>query len=94
MAPRRQRVLQIQNAIREILLHQWDPIGVATVAEAQDEYDSYIGGIYRLIASGAGSERIAAHLADIARDEMGLYPSHAGELLRVARELARLDVTL
>jgi hypothetical protein len=42
------RAKAIQESIREILLRDWDPIGVNDVPEAQDEYDSYVGGVYRL----------------------------------------------
>lgn len=33
---------QLQDAIAEILLREWDPIGVVDTPEAQDEYDSYV----------------------------------------------------
>ena len=43
-----------------VLLHDWDPIGVQNVPEAHDEYDSYVSGIYQLLASGASDERIVS----------------------------------
>lgn len=30
----------------------WDPIGVKDEPNAQDEYDSYLGGVYELLVSG------------------------------------------
>ncbi len=51
MPSRKQRAREIQDSIRQVLLHDWDPIGVADEPAAQDEYDAYVGGVYRLLAS-------------------------------------------
>jgi hypothetical protein len=37
------------SAIRDVLLREWDPIGVAGIPQAIDEYDSYISEIYGLL---------------------------------------------
>jgi hypothetical protein len=39
------RARTIQESIHDILLRDWDPIGINDVPEARDEYDSYIGGL-------------------------------------------------
>ena len=39
----------LHDAIRGVLLNEWDPIGVVDIPGAQDEYDSYIPTIYRLL---------------------------------------------
>ena len=38
-------VRRYDAAVRRILIRAWDPIGVADVPEAQDEYDSYVAGV-------------------------------------------------
>jgi hypothetical protein len=93
MSTREERARQIQQQIREILLHEWDPIGVADMPEAQDEYDGYVGGVYRLLAEAATPSAIAAHLARIEGDRMGL-PSSPAARLDVATKLCALDVRL
>ena len=35
------------QAIHDVLIEEWDPIGVGGVPEAQDEYDAYVPGVYR-----------------------------------------------
>lgn len=55
------RAREIQESIRLVLLHDWDPIGVQNEPAAQDEYDSYVGGVYRLLASGATEQQVADH---------------------------------
>jgi hypothetical protein len=69
------RARQIQEDIRAVLLRDWDPIGINDVPEAQDEYDSYVGGVYRLLASGASEDQLIEHLRRIETTSIGLsYP--------------------
>jgi hypothetical protein len=35
--------------VREILMREWDPIGVSGVPEAADEYDRYVGTVYVML---------------------------------------------
>src|SRR5436309_3180438 len=65
MHSRGRRAREIESQIAAILLHDWDPIGVADEPQARDEYDSYVGGVYRLLASGGSLAHIEAHLRDI-----------------------------
>ena len=90
-APRDRRAHEIQDSIREVLIREWDPIHVQGVPEAQDEYDSYIGGVYRLLANGASESEIATHLPSVERESMGFVTSTEA-LLPVARRLKQLDV--
>jgi len=53
--------------VREVLMREWDPIGVAGIAEASDEYDAYVAEAYvMLMDRRATKEEIAAYLFDIA----------------------------
>ena len=83
----------IQEQIRQILLNDWDPIGIRDVPEAQDEYDSYAGGVYRLLADGASPVEVAKHLARIEGEQMGL-PSSADVRLSVATKLCGLNAKI
>jgi len=59
---------------REIL-NRWDPIGVSSSVE--DEYDSYLPDLLRLLDSGATKEPILDYWRWIATDRMGLKFSRA-----------------
>jgi len=48
--------------LRQILMDEWDPIHVAGVPEAADEYDSYLGQIAERLRAGASGEGIAEYL--------------------------------
>ena len=91
---RKERAREIQDQIRSILLTDWVPIGVAEIPEAVDEYDAYIGGIYRLLYSHASVDEVARHLHEIMITSIGL-PSRGIEDHRdVAEKLCALDVRL
>jgi len=66
------RARRYHESIRRILLHDWDPIGVADVAEAQDEYDSYVGKIYGMLIRHEPRHKLVDHLWWIETDNMGL----------------------
>lgn len=92
MVKRSQRAKEVQEEVRQILLHEWDPLGVSDVPEAQDEYDSYVGGIYRLLASGASEHQIVERLHNLETVSMGLN-SNRERLKSVAEKLAKLGVS-
>jgi hypothetical protein len=63
---------RIRVAIRHVLMDVWDPIGVKDESNAQDEYDSYLGGVYELLVTGASDESIEDHLWRIVTERMEL----------------------
>ncbi len=93
MTSRDKRAREIQASIYEVLIRDWDPIHIQGVPEAQDEYDGYVGGIYRLLAKGASESEVAEHLASIESDLVG-FSTSAEALLPVARRLKEIDVRL
>ena len=88
------RAAEIQRTIAQTLLHDWDPIGVQDVPQAQSEYDRYVGSVYRLLASGMPPRVVAEHLARIQDEEMGLSGGRVEDLLPVAEALCRIDVRI
>ncbi len=91
---RKHRAKEIQDQIRSILLTDWDPIGVGEIPEAADEYDGYIGGIYRLLSSHASVDDVARHLHEIVISLIGLSSGAEGDHRDVAQKLCALDVRL
>ena len=56
-----------------MLLYEWDPIGVSTVPEAADEYDSYVGTVYvMLMDQRLDAEAIESYLWTISTEYMGI----------------------
>ena len=75
-----------QERLRAVLQTEWDPIGVAGVQEASDEYDRYLPAIIGLLDRGASARVLADHLLSIERDRMGAQ-GDADRAERVARRL-------
>ena len=94
MNSRENRAKEIQRAIGEVLLRNWDPLGVKDVPQAQDEYEGYVGGVYRLIASGATAKQIAEHLVRIETERLGYPDTDPKMLIPLANKLLRLNVRL
>jgi len=56
----------LHDQVRDVLLRDWDPIGVCDIPGAADEYDSYIPEICALMRSGSDAQALAAHLLELA----------------------------
>jgi hypothetical protein len=72
---------EVRSTIPAILMAEWDPIGINDVPEAADEYDSYIGGVYDLLAQGASAESIRTYLRQIEIDQMEMVNASREPLL-------------
>ena len=53
------------NSIREILFQEWDPLNVDGAVKPQDEYDSYIGPVLKLLESNPTLGQISGFLREI-----------------------------
>jgi len=94
MKPKEERTRQVQQWIADVLRNHWDPIGIKDEPAAADEYDSYVGGVYRLIAAGATPRELAEHLAKVETDRLGFSDTDPKMLIPVAEKLLRLNVRL
>jgi hypothetical protein len=73
--------------VRQVLMDEWDPIGVRNAPEAQDEYDSYVGRVYvMLMDERASASEIGKYLFRVATEYMDLSPRP--ELLQRANRTA------
>lgn len=80
-------------AIREILMREWDPIGVAGIPKAQDEYDSYIGDIYAILIRRESVQRLVDYLWWAETEHMSLFGNRS-RTEQVAQRIAELPSTL
>ena len=55
---------EVQDAIDRILFESWDPIGMNNVLP-RDEYESYVGPVYRALSNGADEAKIIAVLTEL-----------------------------
>jgi len=73
MSERLRRAKSYQDAIRQVLLGEWDPIGVAHIPQAQDEYDGYISQIYGMLIRREPKYKLVDFLWWVETDHMGSY---------------------
>ena len=74
------------DAIRSILMSEWNPIGCGV---PEDEYDSYIPAMYRLMQLRVSIEQLADLLQSFETQNMGLV-ARPEENRRVAKMLLDL----
>lgn len=66
------RARALHQAIHKLLIEEWDPIGVGNIPEAQDEYDSYVPAIYKMLTSRKPEHELYEHLWWLETEHMGL----------------------
>jgi hypothetical protein len=84
----------LYQAVEEVLHYIWDPIGVAGVPQARDEYQGYVPHVFGMLREDADSSAIAKYLSEVSVDAMGLRsaPEHdvkVAEILIGWREVIR-----
>lgn len=84
------RLYEVSRRVGEILHYLWDPIGVARVPQARDEYDSYVPTVTSMLMRGAKQEEIASFLTHTSTETMGLTDTSRGRAHD--REIAELLV--
>ena len=77
--------LALYRAVDEVLHYVWDPIRVCGVPQARDEYQDYVPLVFGILRDGADESTIAAYLASVTTEGMGLSsrPDHDREVARV-----------
>ena len=58
--------------VRDLLLHEWDPIGISGCPGAQHEYDGYVQEMVTLIVTRAPQQEFFARLWSFETEHMGL----------------------
>ena len=66
----------MHQAIHQVLIKEWDPIGIRHIPEAQDEYDQYIPQIYQMLISSKPKHELFDYLWELERDHMALSGNH------------------
>jgi hypothetical protein len=83
----------LMEEIQKILLKEWDPIGIQDIPEAQDEYDSYVSDVYKLIQSKRTESEVFDYLWGIETEHMGLSGDKK-HTQTIAHKLFKLSVPL
>jgi len=69
---------EIRKAVRELLMAEWDPLGVRGLPGSEGVYDVFVASVYLvLVQEDVSAEQIEAHLLDAATARLG-HPRTAG----------------
>ena len=82
---------EIEISIKNILMDDWDPIGVNDTPYAKAEYDGYALMITGMLYNGATEDQIVDYLNSVVSQEFGLI---ANELISksVAKKIFLLEL--
>jgi hypothetical protein len=77
---------ELGQRVDEVLHYVWDPIGLARVPEARDEYSGYSMRLLGMLLESASSQALIAFLLEVEGESMGITPKvehaeHVAELL-------------
>ena len=81
-----------QAKIAEILRHDWNPIGMPRDATVQDEYDGYVGEVYKLLTLDPSARQLAKYLSELEAHSLGFDRTNPELLIPVAEKLLAVDV--
>ncbi len=81
---------ELRSKIKEILLYEWDPIGIKDSPDAQDEYDTYIDTLYSYVITKSDFKVILNYLRYIQEKVMGLDVDEE-KLRKIAQKLWLLE---
>lgn len=67
-----ERARRLHQQIKDLLLREWDPIGVQAIPEAQDEYDGYVPTLHSMLISRKPAHEVFEYLLWLETEHMGL----------------------
>jgi uncharacterized protein (DUF111 family) len=85
-----------RRLLRELLMKEWDPIGVRGIPAAHDEYDRYVEEIYVMLVDGdATIAEMERYLEEVELEYMGLrdVPARKERRPHIAAALLQLRST-
>lgn len=79
---------ELYQRVDEVLHYIWDPLAVADVPAARDEYQSYVPKVFQLLQRNAPAKEIADYLVSTALETIGLsghaeHQKRAGEVVEI-----------
>lgn len=76
---------ELLRRIDEVLHYVWDPVGVAGIPQARDEYDSYVPQVFRLLKGTGDGKEVAEYLHWLSTEHIGMGANrdHDAEVVQV-----------
>lgn len=81
----------LQKKINQVLLKEWDPIGIGDDPQAQNEYNSYVFPVLDLLISENSEQNLFKFLWWVETDYMGLPGDESHTKAIVKRLISLID---
>lgn len=82
--------LRLRDLIRDVLVREWDPVGVQGIPGSPREYDDHILGIERRVQAGCNARELSDYLHTLEATRMGRTDCDPACRRRASNELVRL----
>lgn len=83
--------MKIEKIVQDILMKDWDPIGVKNNPNAKAEYDGYALRLVGMLYNGCSEGQIADYLNTVVAEELGL-PIDEGLSKIVSKKLMAIEL--
>lgn len=83
--------MKIEKIVKDILMNDWDPIGVKNNPNAKAEYDEYALRIVGMLYNGSNENKIVEYLNTVVTQDLGL-PVNDGVSKMVSKKLVALEL--
>lgn len=67
---------ELLRRIDEVLHYVWDPVGVAHVPQARDEYESYVPQVFQRLKGTTDGKDVAEYLHWLSTEQIGVGANH------------------
>jgi hypothetical protein len=76
------------EALKTLLLREWDPLGLGGCDGADNHYDPYAVRIFEMLTQGTDAAALANYLNSVVASEMSLMADHDCDLRIAAKAVA------
>lgn len=83
--------MKIEKKVKEILMNDWDPIGIKSNPNAKAEYDTFALRIIGMLYNGANESQIREYLNQVTSKELDLAINDEVSR-RVSKKLVELNL--
>ncbi|MBO9666023.1 MAG: hypothetical protein J7501_04360 [Bdellovibrio sp.] len=83
--------MKANDEVKNILMNDWDPIGIKANAKAKAEYDQYALRIVGMLYNGTTLDKLVKYLDSVVTEDLGL-PSNRNKSIEVSKKLLAINL--
>ena len=79
---------ELYRRVDEVITYIWDPIGIAKMPQARDEYVGYLPQVFKILLDSSSPDKLTNYLVKVAVEHMG--NDNSQEIRKDSQEAAEL----